>query len=205
MLSVSRLFLDNIPHIKTHWIMNTAKVSQIALHFGVDDLEGTVRRERIYHDAGATTSQSLRRSELLRLIREARETLERLRGEGIDAELHVVGKKGIAYFRFRGEKIFTQRTDIGDQPTVEDAESLVGPIRDRFEAGVLVTNSTGGTRIYRNQIAAANISGSLTGAYHIELPVSVNVAANQAPATRCRLRRRSSESVEATRSENRRW
>jgi aminodeoxyfutalosine synthase len=70
-LAVGRLFLDNIDHIKTHWIMNTAKVSQIALHFGVDDLEGTVRRERIYHEAGATTPEGMTFGEIVRLIKDA--------------------------------------------------------------------------------------------------------------------------------------
>ncbi|HEX7090239.1 MAG TPA: aminofutalosine synthase MqnE [Longimicrobiales bacterium] len=70
-LAIGRLFLDNIPHIKTHWIMNTPKVSQIALHFGVDDLEGTVVRERIYHDAGARTPQGLTFPEIVRLIKDA--------------------------------------------------------------------------------------------------------------------------------------
>jgi aminodeoxyfutalosine synthase len=70
-LAVGRLFLDNIAHIKTHWIMNTAKVSQVALHFGVDDLEGTVARERIYHEAGAHTPEGLSFNEIVRLIRDA--------------------------------------------------------------------------------------------------------------------------------------
>ncbi len=70
-LAVGRLFLDNFDHIKTHWIMNTAKVSQIALHFGVDDLEGTVVREKIYHEAGAHTPQGLTFKEIIRLIRDA--------------------------------------------------------------------------------------------------------------------------------------
>jgi aminodeoxyfutalosine synthase len=70
-LAVGRLFLDNIAHIKTHWIMNTPKLSQIALHFGVDDLEGTVVRERIYHEAGASTPQGLTWQEIIRLIRDA--------------------------------------------------------------------------------------------------------------------------------------
>jgi F-type H+-transporting ATPase subunit gamma len=69
------------------------------------------------------------------LIRQARGLLEELRRKGIETELHVAGKKGIAYFKFRGEQILTQRTDIGDAPTVQDAESLVGPLRERFEAG----------------------------------------------------------------------
>jgi F-type H+-transporting ATPase subunit gamma len=69
------------------------------------------------------------------LIRQARNLLARLRSEGIGTELHIAGKKGIAYFKFRGEPMMTQRTDISDRPTVEDAESLVGPIRQRFERG----------------------------------------------------------------------
>ena len=69
------------------------------------------------------------------LIKQARLLMEELRGQGIEVKLHIAGKKGIAYFRFRGEEIVTQRTDIGDHPTVEDAESLIGPIRDRFESG----------------------------------------------------------------------
>jgi F-type H+-transporting ATPase subunit gamma len=69
------------------------------------------------------------------LIKQARVLMDELRGQGIEVELHVAGKKGIAYFRFRGEEMLTKRTDIGDHPTVDDAESLIGPIRDRFEKG----------------------------------------------------------------------
>jgi aminodeoxyfutalosine synthase len=77
-IAVARLILDNIPHIKAYWIMMTPKIAQIAQRFGADDLDGTVVEEKIYHDAGATTSQSLRRTELLQLIQEAgREPLER--------------------------------------------------------------------------------------------------------------------------------
>ena len=70
-LAIGRLYLDNFKHIKTHWIMNTAKVSQIALHFGVDDLEGTVARERIYHEAGAHTPEGMTFNEIIRLIKDA--------------------------------------------------------------------------------------------------------------------------------------
>jgi aminodeoxyfutalosine synthase len=77
-IAVSRLMLDNIPHIKAYWVMMTPRIAQIAQRFGSDDLDGTLVEERIYHDAGATTSQSLRRGELMRLIREAgREPVER--------------------------------------------------------------------------------------------------------------------------------
>jgi aminodeoxyfutalosine synthase len=77
-IAVARLMLDNIPHIKAYWIMMTPRIAQIALRFGADDIDGTVVEEKIYHDAGATTSQSLRRGELLSLIRKAgREPVER--------------------------------------------------------------------------------------------------------------------------------
>lgn len=77
-IAVARLMLDNIPHIKAYWVMMTPRVAQIALCFGADDLDGTVTEEKIYHDAGATTTQSLRRGELLELIRGAgREPVER--------------------------------------------------------------------------------------------------------------------------------
>ena len=69
------------------------------------------------------------------LIKQARNLMQELRAQGIETELHIAGKKGVAYFRFRGEEIQTKRTDIGDHPGLDDAESLVGPIRDRFERG----------------------------------------------------------------------
>jgi aminodeoxyfutalosine synthase len=77
-IAVGRLVLDNFPHIKAYWQMLGPKIAQIALRFGADDIDGTVVEEKIYHDAGATTPQGLRRSELERLIREAgREPVER--------------------------------------------------------------------------------------------------------------------------------
>jgi aminodeoxyfutalosine synthase len=70
-LAVGRLFLDNFEHIKSHWIMVTPALSQLSLHFGVNDLEGTVVREKIYHEAGAHTAQAMSLDELLRIIRGA--------------------------------------------------------------------------------------------------------------------------------------
>jgi aminodeoxyfutalosine synthase len=70
--------LDNFPHIKAYWQMMSPKIAQISLRFGADDIDGTVIEEKIYHDAGATTPQGLRRQELIRLITEAgREPVER--------------------------------------------------------------------------------------------------------------------------------
>jgi aminodeoxyfutalosine synthase len=77
-IAVSRLLLDNFSHIKAYWQMMSAKIAQISLRFGADDIDGTVVEEKIYHDAGATTPQGMRRSDLIRLIREAgREPVER--------------------------------------------------------------------------------------------------------------------------------
>ena len=70
-LAVGRLFLDNFEHIKSHWIMVTPALSQLSLSFGVNDLEGTVVREKIYHEAGAHTAQAMSLDELVRIIRGA--------------------------------------------------------------------------------------------------------------------------------------
>jgi aminodeoxyfutalosine synthase len=71
MLAVSRLMLDNFPHIKAFWIMVGPKLAQISLSFGVDDIDGTVVEERITHSAGAETDQSLPKDELAGMIIEA--------------------------------------------------------------------------------------------------------------------------------------
>jgi aminodeoxyfutalosine synthase len=68
MLAVSRLMLDNFPHVKAFWIMLGLKVAQLSLLFGVDDLDGTVVEEKITHAAGADTDQSISREDLLTLI-----------------------------------------------------------------------------------------------------------------------------------------
>ncbi len=70
-IAVGRLLLDNFSHVKAYWQMMTAKIAQIALRFGADDIDGTVIEEKIYHDAGATTPQGMRRADLIRLITEA--------------------------------------------------------------------------------------------------------------------------------------
>ena len=70
-IAVGRLFLDNIPHVKTHWPMVTPFLSQIALEFGCDDVEGTVVYERVYHEAGAKTPMMMSYSDLVRFIRGA--------------------------------------------------------------------------------------------------------------------------------------
>jgi aminodeoxyfutalosine synthase len=70
-IAVSRLLLDNFAHIKAYWIMLSPAIAQIALRFGANDLDGTVVEEKIYHDAGAVTSEFTSRADLERLIRAA--------------------------------------------------------------------------------------------------------------------------------------
>ncbi|MBI3836780.1 MAG: aminofutalosine synthase MqnE [Planctomycetia bacterium] len=77
-LAVARLMLDNFDHVKAYWIMLGIGTAQTALAYGADDLDGTVRHELIYHDAGATTPEILAVEDIRRLIIEAgREPVER--------------------------------------------------------------------------------------------------------------------------------
>ncbi|MDX2035084.1 MAG: aminofutalosine synthase MqnE [Isosphaeraceae bacterium] len=70
-MAISRLMLDNFPHIKAYWVMLGIKTAQIALAFGADDIDGTVVHEKIYHEAGAETPQEVTVTEIRRLITEA--------------------------------------------------------------------------------------------------------------------------------------
>ena len=71
MLAVSRLMLDNIAHMKAYWISLTMPVAQVALHFGADDVQGTVVREEIFRAAGSTTGTEQKIDELVRVVRAA--------------------------------------------------------------------------------------------------------------------------------------
>ena len=76
--AVARLMLDNVPHVKAFWIATGVGVAQTSLWFGVDDLDGTVQEERIYHMAGAPTPEAMTPAEITRLIRIAgRDPVER--------------------------------------------------------------------------------------------------------------------------------
>jgi aminodeoxyfutalosine synthase len=76
--AVSRLMLDNIAHVKAFWIATGVEVAQLALWFGVDDLDGTVQEEKIYHMAGARTPEAMTTTAIRRLIRAAgRDPIER--------------------------------------------------------------------------------------------------------------------------------
>ena len=70
-IAVSRLLLDNIPHVKAYWVSMGVDTAQIALRFGADDLDGTIVHETIYHSAGSKVPMGMTRDQLVRLIREA--------------------------------------------------------------------------------------------------------------------------------------
>ncbi len=73
-IAISRLMIDNMPHIKAYWIMVGIKIAQLALHFGADDIDGTVVEEHITHDAGAKTPQGLTTEHMTDLIHETGRT-----------------------------------------------------------------------------------------------------------------------------------
>ncbi len=70
-IAIARLLLDNVPHIKAYWVTMGEEIASVALHFGADDMDGTIGEERIMHAADAASPVSLTRSRLVELIREA--------------------------------------------------------------------------------------------------------------------------------------
>jgi aminodeoxyfutalosine synthase len=91
-MAISRLMLDNFPHIKAYWVMLGLKTAQVALSFGADDIDGTVVHEKIYHEAGAETPQESTVADIRRLISEAgRIPVER------DTLYHRVERQGAAW------------------------------------------------------------------------------------------------------------
>jgi aminodeoxyfutalosine synthase len=70
-IAVSRLMLDNFPHIKAYWVMLTEEVASVALNFGADDMDGTVGGEKIAHDAGAISPMAMAKDRLIKIIRDA--------------------------------------------------------------------------------------------------------------------------------------
>lgn len=94
----------------------------------------TVRRAAVVL---ITSNRGLAGAFNVNLIREARRLAERLRGNGAEVELHAVGRKGIGFFKFQKQPLATSRTDITDRPSLDDAVSVIDPLRERFESGEL--------------------------------------------------------------------
>jgi F-type H+-transporting ATPase subunit gamma len=82
-----------------------------------------------------TSNRGLAGAFNVNLIREARTLIGRLQRDGAEVDLHVVGRKGVGFFRFQKARMATERVDIGDRPTLDDAGALVDPLRDAFERG----------------------------------------------------------------------
>jgi F-type H+-transporting ATPase subunit gamma len=80
-----------------------------------------------------TSNRGLAGAFNVNLIREARRLLDRLREQGTEIELHGVGKKGVSFFRFKKQNLTTARIDVTDRPTLDDAISVIDPLRERFE------------------------------------------------------------------------
>jgi aminodeoxyfutalosine synthase len=77
-LAIGRVYLDNFPHIKAYWIMLGVRLAQLSLSYGVDDIDGTVIEEKIYHMAGADTPEIMTVEQLRKLIRDTgRDPVER--------------------------------------------------------------------------------------------------------------------------------
>jgi len=111
-LAISRLLLDNFPHIKAFWIMLGVKLSQVSLCFGTDDLNGTVVYEKITHSAGAKTPEHLRVDEIISLIVEAGfEPVER------DTVYNLIERKGTDWQRLKSK----QETSPTRQPKSQAA------------------------------------------------------------------------------------
>ncbi len=84
-----------------------------------------------------TSNRGLAGAFNVNLIRKARETLEAQRADGVEVELHVIGRKGINFFRYRKEPMASKRQDIGDRPSLSEARSIIDPLIPRFESGEL--------------------------------------------------------------------
>jgi aminodeoxyfutalosine synthase len=108
-MAISRLMLDNFPHIKAYWVMLGIKTAQVALSFGADDIDGTVVHEKIYHEAGAETPQEVTVAEIRRLITEAgRFPIER------DTLYHRVDRDQNGWRS--GERVKTALVGVGSTP-----------------------------------------------------------------------------------------
>ena len=125
------------------------------------------------------------------LIRKARELLADLAESDVETEFHVVGKKGIAYFKFRGVKMASTRTDIADAPTADHARELVAPLAERFVQGELDAiyivhsdyQSVMNTPPIARKLLPVDVSneGSRRGAYYILDPSAEEILARILP------------------------
>jgi aminodeoxyfutalosine synthase len=134
-LAIGRIYLDNFDHVKAYWIMLSLKLAQVSLSFGVDDLDGTVIEEKIYHMAGATTPEEMTRQELIKAIRETgREPVER------DSLYRPVIRKSPE----GGKEKLGTRVVFAEAPQKAETEEAIIPNRSGLSTK-MATSSEGGT------------------------------------------------------------
>ena len=115
-------------------VISSLYSSELAERFRLLRQPATVRRAAVLV---LTANRGLAGGFNSNIIKEARNLLARLTAENVDVELHVVGRKGLGYFRYVGRAVASSRTDITDRPTVKEAGELVDGLMDRFATGEL--------------------------------------------------------------------
>src|SRR5918997_3512696 len=115
-------------------VMGSLYAPDLAERFPLLRQPGTVRRAAVVL---LTSNRGLAGAFNANLIREARNTVARLEGEGATVDLHAVGRKGIGYFRYVGRELVTARADVGDRPTAQNAAELVDGLMGAFARGTL--------------------------------------------------------------------
>ena len=109
------------------------------------------------------------------LIREARGLVERLNGDGTEVELHVVGKKGVSFFRFLKQEMALAKADLSDKPTADDAAAIVDPLVTRFEKGDIDALYI----VYAQFRSAFSTPPAVMKVLPVEPPETEDAAANQ--------------------------
>jgi F-type H+-transporting ATPase subunit gamma len=115
-------------------VISSLYSADLAERFPLLRQPATVRRAAVLV---LTANRGLAGSFNSNIIKEARGLITRLTSENVEVELHVVGRKGLGYFRYVGRALATSRTDIGDRPTVAQAAEMVDGLMDRFASGAL--------------------------------------------------------------------
>ncbi len=115
-------------------VISSLYSSELAERFPLLRQPATIRRAAVLV---LTANRGLAGGFNSNIIKEARGLIARLTSESIDVELHVVGRKGLGYFRYVGRDVTSSRTDITDRPTVKEAGELVDGLMDRFASGAL--------------------------------------------------------------------
>jgi len=115
-------------------VISSLYSAELAERFPLLRQPATVRRAAVIV---LTSNRGLAGGFNSNIIKEARNLIARLGDQNIEVELHVVGRKGLGYFRYVGRTVESSRTDIGDRPTVDDASGIVDGLMDRFASGAL--------------------------------------------------------------------